>query len=344
LDYNTFLTMNHTNKNELAVRNRFLFQLFLVSCFLFLVSCAQQEPSRTEIALGNTLCTITLFKHGNENIYNEIFNKIREIENLMSVNIPSSDISRINAAAGIESVQVHAEVFKVIERAVYFANVSDGAFDPTVGPLVALWGINTGSENIPSQHKIDEVLPLVNWRNIELDESNTSVFLTQRGMSLDLGAIAKGYAADSAAKIIRDANITRALIDLGGNIIVIGERSANVPWRVGIQKPGHKRGESIVTLQLTDKTIVTSGVYERYFKENGKHYHHLFEPFSGYPADNGLLSVTIVMDVSMDADALSTAVFVLGYERGLVLLESFPEVEAIFIFENMEIRSTNRLN
>jgi len=344
LDYNTFFTTNHTNKNELAVRNHSLFSLFLVSCFLFLTSCAQQEPSRTELALGNTLCTITLFKHGNENIYSEIFNKIREIENLMSVNISSSDISRINAAAGIESVQVHTEVFKVIERAVYFANVSDGAFDPTVGPLVDLWGINSGSENIPSQYKIDEVLPLVNWRNIELDESNTSVFLTQRGMSLDLGAIAKGYAADSAAKIIRDANITRALIDLGGNIIVIGERSANVPWRVGIQKPGHKRGESIITLQLTDKTIVTSGVYERYFKENGKHYHHLFEPFSGYPADNGLLSVTIVTDVSMDADALSTAVFVLGYERGLVLLESFPEVEAIFILENMEIRSTGRLN
>jgi len=299
----------------------------------------QKEPSRTELALG-TLCTITLFEHGNDSIYNEIFSRIREIENLMSVNIPSSDVSRINVAAGIESVQVHAEVFKVIERAVYFAKESGGAFDPTVGPLVSLWGINSAEARIPSQSEIDEVLPLVNWRNIELDASKTSVFLSQRGMSLDLGAIAKGYAADCAAEIIRNANVKRALIDLGGNIIVIGERSANTPWRVGIQKPGDERGESIGVLQLTDKTIVTSGVYERHFTENGRFYHHLFNPSTGYPSDKGLLSVTIIANISMDADALSTAVFVLGYEKGLALIESMPGTDAVFVFEGMDIRTT----
>ncbi|MCL2213733.1 MAG: FAD:protein FMN transferase [Treponema sp.] len=330
----------------------------VIGCLLF-ITCEQTESYRIEEALG-TVCIITLYDQGKNNIYNEMFSRIHEIENLMSVNIPSSDISRINSNAGIAPVHVNEETFKVIQRALYYAQLSGGAFDPTVGPLVLLWGI--GAEpRVPSREEIDQVLPLVNWRNVELNPEESSVFLARRGMALDLGAIAKGYAADEAAKAAKEAGIKRALIDLGGNIVILGAKTDRSPWRVGIQNPGKDRGEIIGFLQITEqlsagrtaerdsgikKTIVTSGVYERFFEEDGMRYHHLFSPSQGYPAhitepaQNNLLSVTIITDISMDADALSTAVFVLGYDKGISLAENIPGTEAIFVFEDRSIIAT----
>ncbi|MCL2265106.1 MAG: FAD:protein FMN transferase [Treponema sp.] len=298
------------------------------------------NPSKTEIALG-TVCSVSLFDQGNESVYDNIFSRIREIENLMSVNIPASDVSRINAAAGIEPVAVHEDTFKVIERAVFFAELSGGAFDPTVGPLVSLWGIGTENQRVPSQKEIEQTLPLINWRGIKLDANTNSVFLKDKGMALDLGAIAKGYAADEAAKIIKRAGIKRAIIDLGGNIFVLGEKADKSLWKVGIQNPDKNRGELIGYLQITEKTVVTSGVYERFFEENGNRYHHIFNPSYGYPAESGLLSVTLITGVSMDADALSTAVFVLGYDKGMELINSLPETKVIFVFEDRTITTSS---
>jgi thiamine biosynthesis lipoprotein len=315
--------------------------LFSLYCLLA-VSCTQQETSRTDFALG-TVCSVDLFEEGKEHIYDEIFSRIREIENLMSVNIASSDVSRINAAAGIESVQVQEDTFKVIERAVYFAELSGGAFDPSVGPLVSLWDIN-GKPHVPSKEEINSVLPLINWRNIKLDAQLNSVYLTQRGMALDLGGIAKGYAADKTAEIIKFHNIKRAKIDLGGNIIMIGKRNDNNLWRVGIQNPGENRGDIIGVLHIPEKTVVTSGAYERNFKKDGVVYHHILSVTDGYPVDNGLLSVTIIADVSMDADALSTAVFVLGYEKGLSFLNDYKEAQAVFVFNDKSVITTSGVN
>jgi len=303
-------------------------------------SCAQTENSHSEFAIG-TVCSITLFEQGKDSIYNDIFARIREIENLMSVNISASDISRINAAAGIEPVQVHEEVYKVIERALHYAQISSGAFDPSVGPLVSLWGIGTDCPRVPSPAEIEEVLPLVNWRNIELDAGARSVFLARRGMALDLGAIAKGYAADEAAAIIKRAGIKRAIIDLGGNIFTCGAKKNKSPWKVGVQNPKESRNSYLGVLQVTDKSVVTSGVYERFFEKDGIRYHHIFSPSSGYPAESGLLSATIIAPNSMDADALSTTVFVLGYEKGSALIESLAETEAVFIFEDMSVKTTS---
>jgi len=254
----------------------------------------------------------------------------------MSVNISSSDVSRINAAAGIEPVQVQEDTFKVIERAVYFAELSGGDFDPAVGPIVSLWGIG-GKPRVPSREEINEALPLINWRNIKLDERLKSVFLTRRGMALDLGGIAKGYAADEAVKIIRLREISVAKIDLGGNIFMLGTRSDGKPWKVGIQNPDGRRGSIIGVLSIPEKTIVTSGVYERNFKEDGVFYHHLLSVTTGYPVNNGLVSVTIIADVSMDADALSTAVFVSGYEKGISVLKNYGNARAVFVFEDKSV-------
>jgi thiamine biosynthesis lipoprotein len=315
---------------------------------LSFTACERIEPYRYKEALG-TLCFITLYDQGRDSVYNDIFARIAEIENLMSVNIPDSDISRINKNAGIEPVRVHEDTFKVIERAVYFSMLSDGAFDSSVGPLVKLWNIGGLHFQIPSQEEIDKILPLVNWRNIVLDAQTNSVFLLQHGMALDLGSIAKGYAADEALKIIKRAGIERSLIDLGGNIIVHGEKKDKSPWKVGIQHPYKEHGTVLGFLQTMDKTVVTSGVYQRYSKKDGIRYHHIFSPSQGYPAQTGLLSVTLIMDISrsnasMDADALSTAIFVLGYEKGFSLLKYFPGTEAIFVFEDNRVIITSGLN
>ena len=317
--------------------------MILINVFFVFGSCAKHETSRIELAMG-TVCSVTLFDHGNDIIYNDIFSRIREIENLMSVNIPSSDVSRINAAAGIEPVKVHNDVYTVIERAMHFAEISGGAFDLTVGPIVSLWGIGTENQRVPSQEEIDAVLPFVNFRYLYLDAETRTVFLTHQGMALDLGAIAKGYAADEAANIAKKAGVKQAKIDLGGNIVLIGTKIDKSPWKVGIQNPGNIHGSIVGIIQVTEKTIVTSGVYERFFEENGKNYHHIFFPTTGYPAENSLVSVTIIADISMNADALSTAVFVLGYEAGKILIESFPETEAVFVFEDKSIRTTSGVN
>ncbi|WP_461255137.1 FAD:protein FMN transferase [Treponema sp. R80B11-R83G3] len=304
----------------------------------FSVSCTDQVSARTDFALG-TVCSVTLFEKGKTGVCDEIFSRIREIENFMSVNISFSDVSRINAAAGISPVQVQEDTFKVIERAIYFAELSGGAFDPTVGPLVSLWGIGA-RPRVPSVEEINEALPLINWRNIELDARLKSVYLAHNGMALDLGGIAKGYAADEAAKIIKSHEISRAKIDLGGNILLIGTRYDKKPWKVGIQKPDGRRGSIIGVLQIPEKTVVTSGVYERNFEKDGVLYHHLLSVTNGYPVKNGLVSVTIIADVSMDADALSTAVFVSGYEEGISILKNYGDAQAIFVFEDKRVIAT----
>jgi len=311
---------------------------FLVA-LLFFAGCARAEPSRAEFVMG-TVCSVTLYDQAKTQVYRDIFSRLREIEDRMSFNLTDSDIARVNAAAGIAPVQVHDEVFDVIERALFYAEISGGAFDPTVGPLVSLWGIGGDDPRVPAQAEIDAVLPLINWRYVELDRERRTVFLRQPGMALDLGGIAKGYAADEAAAIIRKARLRRAIIDLGGNIMTLGVRQDGRPWRVGIQNPLDDRGAYIGIVEVRDKTVVTSGVYERNFEADGVLYHHIFSPFDGYPVANGLLSVTIIADTSIDADALSTAVFVMGYERGTALLESLENVEGIFVFEDMSVRKT----
>jgi thiamine biosynthesis lipoprotein len=206
--------------------------------------------------------------------------------------------------------------------------------------------------------EIAAALELVNWRDLLVNREAGTAFLQRKGMALDLGAIAKGYAGDEAIRIAREGKVKRAIINLGGNIVLVGWREQNstgkrffrntetesIPWRVGVQNPLDSRGAYIGVLPAHDTSIVTSGVYERYFESGGKHYHHLLSTTTGYPVDNGLMSVTIVTERSMVADALSTVVFTLGYERGKALIDTTPNAEAIFIFEDRSVRITSGLD
>ncbi len=312
--------------------------------FLFLVislfaACSKAPDSQSEFVLG-TICSVNLFEKGTPGVYRAIFSRLREIEDHMSANKAGTDIDRINQNAGIAPVQVHDDVLLVIQRALYYAELTGGAFDPSIGPLVSLWGIGFDNPRVPREDELKEALSLVNWRDVVVDTSNKTVYLPRKGMKLDLGGIAKGYAADEVSRIVRDAKISRAIIDLGGNVMVIGSKDGRKPWRVGIQNPLECRGEYLGVLNVTGKTLVTSGVYERYFEQDGNHYHHILSTKDGYPVNNGLLSVTVIADSSIDADALSTSLFALGYEKGYALAESLPGVDAIFVFDDETLRGT----
>jgi thiamine biosynthesis lipoprotein len=304
-----------------------------------------------EFALG-TVCAVNLYEKGSSELYARVFSRIREIDLAMSARLADSEVARINRNAGIAPVKVSADLITVLERALYYAELSKGAFDPTIGPLVALWGIGTENERIPDEAEIAEALALVNWRDLLINREEETVFLRRQGMGLDLGAIAKGYAADEAARLAREGGAERGIFDLGGNVLALGSRNAgrrgkdrgeSTPWRIGVQDPLNERGAYIGVLLAQDTSIVTSGVYERYFEVEGRRYHHILSAADGYPVHNGLLSVTIITGRSIDADGLSTAVFALGYEKGMALLESLPELGAIFLFEDRTVRITGRL-
>ena len=258
-----------------------------------------------------------------------------------------SGVVAINRQAGIEPVKVRPDLIEVLEKALYYAGLSGGAFDPTIGPLVKLWGIGTDSQRIPDDDEIAAALALIDWRDLIIDREEGTAFLQREGMALDLGAIAKGYAADEAVRIAREGRVKRAVFDFGGNIAVLGWREEkgkeSLPWRIGMQNPLNERGTYFGVLPVHDTSVVTSGVYERYFELDGKRYHHLLSTVNGYPVDNGLLSVTVVADSSTDADAFSTTVFALGFERGKALIDSIAGVEAIFIFDDNSMQITDGL-
>jgi thiamine biosynthesis lipoprotein len=332
-----------------------------------------------EFALG-TVCVVNLYEKGSSGLYSRIFSRIREIDRTMSAfesefqdmlsgnaivdpdsaeaaNIQSaaedliSGVAAINRQAGIEPVKVRADLLDLLEKSLHYAELSGGAFDPTIGPLVKLWGIGTENQRIPPADEIAAALDLVNWRELIIDRDEGTAFLVREGMALDLGAIAKGYAADEAVRIAAEGGAKRAVIDLGGNISALGWREQkgknrmlrHMPWRIGVQNPLEDRGAYIGVLQVHDASVVTSGVYERFFESGGVRYHHILSTENGCPVDNGLLSVTIVTKNSTEADALSTTVFTMGFEKGKALIDSIAGAEAIFIFDDKRVHITGGL-
>ena len=295
-----------------------IFALLIIIFSICFASCERTADPRTEALMG-TVCTVNAYDDGTKSLYDELFARLHEIDETFSVTIDSSEISAINKAAGERSVSVSSDTAYVVKAALSFAELTGGAFDPTVGPLVKLWGINTDHARVPEKSEIDAVLPLINWRDVSVTDDNT-VMLKRHGMALDLGGIVKGYAADELTKILKARKVRRAIVDLGGNIFVYGKKKDGSPWRVGIKDPNDPEGVPAIVLNVANSTIVTSGVYERFFTENGVRYHHILDVKTGYPAASGLLSSTIVCESSMAADALSTSVFVLGKESGMELL------------------------
>lgn len=302
-------------------------------------SCQAKEPARTEFVLG-TVCTVNLFDKGTKPVYDEIFARLKELDATLSANSETSNVAAINHNAGISPVKGAPDTLKVLATALRYSAKTDGAFDPAIGPVVKLWNIGTDKAAVPKPEALRNALSLVSWKDISVDEKEGTVFLAKKGMRLDLGAIAKGYAADEVSRIVAKHGIKRAMIDLGGNIFAVGAKANGKPWIIGIRDPETSHGEPIASLPVVNKTVVTSGIYERFFEQDGVHYHHILDPKTGYPSDNELVSVTIVCDASIDADALSTSTFLLGTDKGLALLATQPNVEGIFINKKRQVRLT----
>lgn len=318
--------------------NRFVLLCFLI---LFLCSCSvtTKEPLSKTGFHFDTVITITLYDSKDEKLLNTCFDYCKDFEMLVSRTISTSDISRINTASG-QPVEVSDTTIELLEKGIAFGELTDGAFDITIASLMELWDIKNNPGNVPSETDITEALSHVNYKNIVI-EGNT-VTLTDPETAIDLGGIAKGYMADQLKEYLLSEGVTSAIINLGGNVLAIGEKPDGTHFNIGIQKPFDKQNATITSVSVKDSSVVTSGSYERYFKVDDTIYHHILNTENGYPCDNGLLSVTILSEKSIDGDALSTACFALGLEEGQKLIESLEAINAIFVTEDYEIIDTRK--
>lgn len=266
------------------------------------------EEYRAEMFIMNTLANITLWGPEESEALEESKNILYTLDNLFSVTKEDSELSRLQEHSG-----TWQEVSPIMETVLYYAREitvdTQGAYDPTIYPIVQAWGFTQSRNVIPSPEEIADLLPLVDGSTLSIDHSLHKVFLPT-GMSLDLGGIVKGYAVDALVEIMDDYGIPSASIDLGGNIYVRGTKTDGSMWNVGIQNP--YGGGYVGSMKLQDKAIITSGGYQRYFISEGETYHHILDPRTGYPADSGLASVSIITDSGIRGDALSTALFVMG--------------------------------
>jgi len=323
--------MSHTQRY--AVAGAVLAAIILASCGSGRTTAA--ESSRTDYVLG-TACTIRILDGPKGKaaaaVIDAVFARLRGIEDELTVNRGGSEIDAVNDAAGSPAgVRVSDDALFVVGKALEYARLTDGAFDPSVGPLVKLWGIGTESARVPSRPEIDSALRLVDWRKVTVDRAAKTIRLGERGMRLDLGAIAKGYAADEVKRILADGKVKAAIVDLGGNVYAFGRKPDGSKWKIGVQDPKSSRGDYLGIVEGGEMTVVTSGIYERFFEEGEKRYHHILDTRTGYPVDNGLVSVTIITGSSVDADGLSTSLFALGRERGMALAATLPGVNVVMI-------------
>lgn len=301
------------------------------------------DPVETDDFLMGTVITQRVYGENAESAAAEVVERIKEIELKMTINQPGGEINKLNEMSGREAVKLSEDSFFVLERAIRFSELSQGAFDVTVGPLVKAWGIYTEDPRIPTENELLSLKKLVDYRKVGLDSEDLNAKLRIEGQIVDLGGIAKGYAGDEAIGIYQKHGIKSAFVNLGGNIVTHGTKPDGSPWRIGVQNPRAASGIYVGIIEVQDKAIVSSGDYERYFEKDGVRYHHIVDPRTGHPADSGLIGTTIVADFSIDADALSTAVFVLGLEKGRELIETLDGVEAVFITKDKKVYTTSGL-
>lgn len=269
--------------------------------------------------------------------------RVLEIDQKMSPFRSDSELSIFNCRAGHGFQPVSEDLFYLLNKASEISQASEGAFDCTLRPVIELWRLSRKQNKVPAMEEIRKALRLVNYKSLVFDYHRRAAALRHRVLSIDLGGIAKGFAADEVKRILQENNVRSALINLGGNIIVMGSKPDGSPWRIGIQNPLDVRGKFIGTLPVREKTVVTSGSNEQFFIQDGVRYHHILNPRTGMPAQKNLLGVTVIGESSVYADALTTAFFVLGPEPGVCLLKRFG-FQAVWITEDCDVYSTFSLS
>ena len=304
-----------------------------------------QEPvSATAIKL-NTAVTVTIYDSQDRELLTECMNLCDKYEKIFSRTASDSELYQLNhreltPVAGTEDTfQVSDPLAELIRKGLYYSELSEGAFDIAIEPLTSLWDFTAEDPQVPENRLIQEALTKCDYHNVSVSDNN-EVILKTEDTAIELGAIAKGYIADRLKDYLISQGVKSAIINLGGNVLCIGGKPDDSSFKIGIQKPFADRSETIAVMDIKDKSVVSSGVYERCFEQDGTLYHHLLNPRTGYPYDNGLIAVTIISDESVDGDALSTTCFALGLEDGMKLAESLDNVQAFFVTSDYEIHYT----
>ncbi len=316
-------------------RRENLICIILAFILIFNSGCANGKETPEKVSrsdfLMDTVVTITLYDGSDEEILDECFELMHKYEQMFSRTDETSEIARLNAG---EISEVSEETAELIQKGLYYSALSDGAFDITICPVSKLWNFTNGG-TIPSEESISVAVKHVGYEKVKVD--GCEILFLQQGVEIDLGGIAKGYVADRLRDLLLERGVESALINLGGNTLCVGRKPDGSAFRVGVQTPFGDQNDISVILSVEDLSVVTSGVYERCFEVNGKLYHHILNPKTGYPYDNSLLSVTIICENSADADALSTTCFALGLEEGLAFINKLECCYAVFITDEYEI-------
>ena len=314
-------------------------KLIYLVAFIVAISCSgcslrpEQSYDKSGIAMDTT---VQLRASGPEAkaAIEEGFAKIQELDKLAGPSNEGSDVKRINDAAGKSFVSVDPAVYEMIDYSIRYSEKSQGEWDITIGPVTELWGIGTDDQRVPSDEEIKAALAKVNYKDILLRPEDHSVMLAKPGMIIDLGGIAKGYAADEVRKIYEAHHIENGLINLGASsMYAIGKNKEGKAWRIGMKHPRSEKSDTYLGIvSISNQALSTSGDYERFFIQDGKRYHHIFDPRTGRPADAGVMSDSIIIDGSVEhagmlSDLLTTALFVLGPERGLAFANSLDGIE-----------------
>lgn len=328
------------------MRKKFIAMIMAIALPIGLIGCTKEQTSepigRTEVVMG-TVVKVTLYDGGSEEILDKVFKRLAEIENLLSINKEGTELDKLNENAGIKGIKVSDTSYDVIKRGLDYSKLSNGGYDVTIGPLVKLWSIGLPEAKVPTQEEINKTIKNIDYSKVKINPDTKEVFLSEKGMMLDLGSIAKGYATDEVVKILREEGVKQAIVDIGGNLYAMGLKDGDTDWKIGIQNPFAERGNSLGSVEVSDKTVVTSGVYERFIEKDGVKYHHILNPDTGYPYETDIAAVSIIADKSIDADALSTLIFTKGLDKGLKFVEKLDAVDAVFITNEKKVYITEGL-
>ncbi len=324
--------------------------LFILILSLAVAGCGKQASrgsdggAETALPVSETYYifgTVVTVKVYDAKVTKENFAKIGEIlkdvDRWLNRENADSDIAKVNRMAGKEAAAVSPETFTAVKFALEDSQKSNGVFDLTVGPLVDLWGIGKEGAHKPADTDIAKAKALIGYQDVVLDEAKHTVMLKRPGMSLDIGGTGKGYAADLIADYLVSQGFGGSIIDMGGNLLTVGLKPDGSEWNIGIQNPDKSRGNTIGTVKVGPLAVVASGIYERFFIENGVRYHHIMDTATGAPIQNELASVTILCDGAMVGEGLDNLVFAYGLEKGLEYVDARSGVEAIFITKDHKV-------
>ncbi|OHS94298.1 membrane-associated lipoprotein involved in thiamine biosynthesis [Tritrichomonas foetus] len=297
--------------------------------------------SYTAVLMGSPIL-LKLFEH-NEDLAGRVFRLIKYYEDIFTVNRDQSQVMDINHAAGLYPVKVSREVYDLIKCAKNASMLQGSSFNLAIGPLVKRWKIGFKGDSVPPDNEIQNLLMLTKPQQVVLDDKNCTVFLTQLGMEIDLGGIAKGYIADRVRDYLVKEGISMGLINLGGNVSALNSTPIG-DWQIGLKKPWSSAESLVGVIEVANMSVVTSGVYERYFEKDGKKYHHILDPKTGYPLNNDLDSVTIISKDSIDCDVWATLLYGMGLKKALETVRQKEELEAIFLTKDKKIIFSSKNN